>query len=152
MDKATYAYKEYNFQQAMDEIKKVNAKAWEWLCDIDSKHWSRHKFSPNVKTDLVVNNISESYNVWILEVREEPICTMVEHIRTKLMKSISKKRDGAENDTWVIALSYKKRLELKKQNASYCKGVCAGLGIWQIRCGESEYVVDLKNHKCECYK
>jgi hypothetical protein len=27
MDKAAYAYKEYDFQQAMDEIKKVNAKA-----------------------------------------------------------------------------------------------------------------------------
>jgi hypothetical protein len=44
------------------------------------------------------------------------------------MESISKKRDGA--DTWVIAPSYKKRLEVEKQNASYCKGVCAGLGIW----------------------
>jgi hypothetical protein len=98
------------------------------LCDIDSKHWPRHKFSPNAKTHLVVNNISESYNAWILEAREEPICTIVEHIRTKLMESISKKRDAA--DTWVIAPSYKKRLEVEKQNASYCKGVCAGLGIW----------------------
>jgi hypothetical protein len=128
MDKAAYAYKEYDFQQAMDEIKKVNAKAWKWLCDIDSKHWPRHKFSPNAKTHLVVNNISEPYNAWILEAREEPICTIVKHIRTKLMESISKKRDVA--DTWVIAPSYKKRLEVEKQNASYCKGVCAGLGIW----------------------
>jgi hypothetical protein len=99
MDKAAYAYKEYDFQQAMDEIKRVNGNAFKWLSDIDSKHWSRHKFSPNAKTDLVVNNINESYNAWILEAREEPICTMVEHIRTKLMESISSKRSGAENDT-----------------------------------------------------
>lgn len=91
MDNAAYAYKEYDFQQAMAEIKKVNAKAWKWLCDIDSKHWSRHRFTPNAKTDLVVNNISESYNAWILEAREEPVCTMVEHIRTKLMESNSTK-------------------------------------------------------------
>ncbi|TVU29221.1 hypothetical protein EJB05_20779, partial [Eragrostis curvula] len=152
MDRAAYAYKEYDFQQAMDKIKKVNAKAWKWLCDIDSKHWSKHKFSPNAKTDLVVNNISESYNAWILEAREEPICTMVEHIRTKLMESSSIKRDGAENDTWAIAPNYKKRLELEKKNASYCRVVCAGRGIWQVTCGDSQYVVDLNNRMCGCYK
>jgi hypothetical protein len=48
--------------------------------------------------------------------------------------------------------SYKKRLELEKQNASYGKALCAGLGIWQITCGDSQYVVDLNNHKCGCYK
>jgi hypothetical protein len=42
MDKAAYAYKEYDFQQAMDEIKRVNGNAFKWLSDIDSKHWSRH--------------------------------------------------------------------------------------------------------------
>jgi uncharacterized NAD(P)/FAD-binding protein YdhS len=57
MDKAAYAYNEYDFQQVMDEIRKVNAKAWKWLCNIDRKHWSRHRFSLNAKADLVVNNI-----------------------------------------------------------------------------------------------
>jgi hypothetical protein len=89
---------------------------------------------------------------WILKAKEEPICTMVEHIRTKLMENISKKRDGVHKDTWVIAPSYKKRLELEKENASYGKVVCARLRIWQVTNGDSQYVVDLNNHKCGCYK
>ncbi|XP_062230269.1 uncharacterized protein LOC133927973 [Phragmites australis] len=135
----------------MDEIKE-NPRAWKWLSDIDSKHWSRHKFSTNAKTDLVVNNISESYNAWILEAREEPMCTMMEHNRTKLMESISIKRDGAERDTWVIPPNYKKRLELEKKFASIFKVVCAGRGIWQVTCKDSQYVVDLDSRKCGYYK
>jgi hypothetical protein len=30
--------------------------------------------------------------------------------------------------------------------------VCARLGIWQGTCGDGQYVVDLNNHKYECYK
>jgi hypothetical protein len=152
MDRAAYAYKEFDFKQAMDDIKKENTRAWQWLFDIDSKHWSRHRFSPHAKTDLVVNNISESYNSWILEAREEPVCTMVEHIRTKLMESINIKRDGAKKDTWFIAPNYQKKLEFEKKNASYCRAVCAGHGIWQVTSGDNQYVVDLNNHKCGCYK
>jgi hypothetical protein len=59
---------------------------------------------------LVVNNISESYNAWILEAREELVCTVVDHIRTKLMESINIKIDGVEKDTLFMALNYQKSL------------------------------------------
>ena len=39
----------------------------------------------NCKTDLVVNNLSEVFNKMILDVRDRPIRTMFEGIRTKQM-------------------------------------------------------------------
>lgn len=59
-----YAYKEFDFKQTNDEIKKENFRGWKWSSRIDSKHWSRHKFNLHAKTNLVVNNISED---WMLD-------------------------------------------------------------------------------------
>ncbi|XP_062232824.1 uncharacterized protein LOC133930156 [Phragmites australis] len=93
MDRASYAYREYDFNQAMEEMKQMNLRAYK--CD---------------------------------------------------------KRDGAQRDTWVNSPNYKKRLEFEKTLALVCKVVCAGHGIWQVTCGDSQYVVDLDNRKCGCYK
>jgi hypothetical protein len=47
--------------------------------------WARHAVDTNCKTDLVVNNLSEVFNRYILDVRKKPIGTMVEGIKNKLM-------------------------------------------------------------------
>ena len=48
--------------------------------------WSRSKFSTNPKSDLIVNNLSECFNSYILDARDKPILTMVDTIRRKLMR------------------------------------------------------------------
>ena len=36
--KAMYAYREYDFKQAMEKIKELNIRAYKWLAAIDYKH------------------------------------------------------------------------------------------------------------------
>lgn len=66
-------------------IKQINSKAWEYLSKIDKRTWARHTFDPMVKTDHITNNISESFNSWIGELRGKPILMLVDGPRAKLM-------------------------------------------------------------------
>ena len=136
----------------MEKIKTKDFEAWTWLKQIPPEHWCRHKFSSRAKTDLVVNNISETYNSSILEARDEPVITMLEHMRSKIMKSYATKEEGAQRDKWQIAPNYQKRLEFEKHLASFCRPICAGRGIWQVSMAEFTFIVDLNKRTCGCRK
>lgn len=47
--------------------------------------WARHKFDEHVKIDHVTNNMTESFNAYVVKVREKPILTLLEWIRRKTM-------------------------------------------------------------------
>ena len=57
------------------------------------KTWARHAFDTNCKTDLVVNNLSEVFNKYILDVRRKPIRTMCDGIKDKQMVRWHMKRE-----------------------------------------------------------
>ena len=46
-----------SFDFHMDELKKLDMKAYEWLVKLDVRTWSRHAFKPRNKSDTLVNNI-----------------------------------------------------------------------------------------------
>jgi hypothetical protein len=77
MDAASYAYHVKQFEVAMETLKTESEDAWKWLSQIPPHTWARHAFDTNCKTEMVVNNISEVSNRYILDVREKPIRTML---------------------------------------------------------------------------
>ena len=94
MDNAAYAYSEHKFNIAMNDLRAECEQAWEWLCQIPKKTWARHAFDTNCKTDLVVNNLSEVFNKYILDVRRKPIRTMCDGIKDKQMVRWHMKRES----------------------------------------------------------
>ena len=56
----------------MEKIENLDGKAYLYLNDLDLKYWSRSHFDTNLKYDVLVNNINESWSSIILEVREMP--------------------------------------------------------------------------------
>ncbi|KAK8683942.1 hypothetical protein V6N13_039985 [Hibiscus sabdariffa] len=68
------------FTDAMKEIRSISEDAFEWLQKDPSK-WSKSHFGTNCKSDMLLNNFSESFNKMILESRDKPILTMMEMIR-----------------------------------------------------------------------
>ena len=51
----------------MANLKNECEDAWRWLFGIPVHTWARHEMDTNCKTDLVVNNISEVFNKYILD-------------------------------------------------------------------------------------
>ncbi|XP_017416399.2 uncharacterized protein LOC108327178 [Vigna angularis] len=80
--KATY-YKEW--EKKMGELKNLNVDAFNWLMGIPTKSWCKHAFSAYLRCDVLINNLSESFNSTILLARDKPIISMMEWIRSYIM-------------------------------------------------------------------
>ena len=152
MDAAAYAYTEHDFQLAMESMKAECKAAWEWMSRIPPKAWSRHAMDTNCKTDLVVNNLSEVFNKYILDVRNKPIVTMINGIKDKLLVRYQQKREGGLVSRWEIAPTYVERLEMNKRYARDCKSLIAGPGLFQVSSGYKAYSVDTNMRICGCKK
>ena len=47
--------------------------------------WARHAYDPIIKINHVTNNMTESFNQWVGELRAKPTLTMLYGIRIKIM-------------------------------------------------------------------
>ncbi|KAH7847923.1 hypothetical protein Vadar_031662 [Vaccinium darrowii] len=77
----------------MENMKKEDQQACEWLANISPMHWTRSHFKDTVKCDMVCNNLCEAFNRAILEAREKPIIEMLEWIRCYLSKRMEVRKE-----------------------------------------------------------
>ncbi|KAH1040188.1 hypothetical protein J1N35_041931 [Gossypium stocksii] len=110
--KAARASTTRDFEDAMDELKKTNQHAYDWLKEKNPTHWSRSHFSIRSYSDMLVNNLFESFNKMILEAKGKPILTMMETIRTNIMLLIIKKKEEADKWKGMLCLKIKKKLDV----------------------------------------
>ncbi|VVA36591.1 PREDICTED: transposon, partial [Prunus dulcis] len=83
-------------------------------------HWSRSHFSTHVKCDMLLNNMCESFNSFILACRDKPTLIMHEIVRCKLMRRIQGRRDKMKNWTKKICPKIFKKVEINKAKAGGC--------------------------------
>ena len=76
--KETY-HKEW--ERHMNDLKRIKPKAYEKLLKIPQAKWARFAIQFTTKVDMIVNNISKSFNDRTLKVIDKPIITMLEWIR-----------------------------------------------------------------------
>ncbi|KAG8370974.1 hypothetical protein BUALT_Bualt13G0039000 [Buddleja alternifolia] len=127
---STYSVKQH--LRIMKDIERISPKigkketAYEWMCKISSNHWTRCFFSGRTKCDALVNNISESFNSYILDARELPIIDMFEWIRRKCMTRFQVKRAGIEKFKGVICPNIQKKIENQRVISKNCFPTWAG--------------------------
>jgi hypothetical protein len=148
--KAASAYTEVEFRFQMEEMKKVSPDAFDYLDKIDPSGWSRAWFSDYPKCDLLVNNICECFNSYILKARDKPILTMLEMIRKQLMRRYQLKRDGINKLKGKLCPRIVEKLEAIGEAASDCLSRFAGDGIFEVEQGRRQYAVDLRRRTCGC--
>ncbi|XP_023755147.2 uncharacterized protein LOC111903611 [Lactuca sativa] len=128
------------FNSAMEELKKLNSEAYDWLNSIPPKHWSRSHFSGRAHCDALLNNMCESLNNKIVKGRDKPIISCLEFIREYIMRKIvmvQKEIDKANDPLTPIAT---KSLQKIKERAVFC-----GNGKYQVTSeGTNQYVVNNK--------
>ncbi|XP_073351756.1 uncharacterized protein [Aegilops tauschii subsp. strangulata] len=152
MDAGAYAYTEHDFLLAMESKNTECQAAWEWMSRIPPKDWSRHAMDTNCKTDLVVNNLSEVFNKYILDVRNKPIVTMINGVKDKFLVRYQQTREGGLVSTWEIAPTYAEKLEMNKRYARDYKSLIVGPGLFQVSSGDKTYSVDTNLKTCGCKK
>nr|KAJ0227408.1 hypothetical protein LSAT_V11C100040350 [Lactuca sativa] len=77
-----------HFQKALEELKKFNVEAHDWLIQIPPAHWARSHFSRKAHTNIFLNNLCEVVNGKIQGGRDKPIIYCLEYVREYLLKRI----------------------------------------------------------------
>ena len=116
----------------------------------DPKGWAMAFFSPHTKCDALQNNISESFNAYLLEGRDMPILSMIEWIQRKLMKRIHVRYTGMSKYKGLLCPNIQDKLEKIKIDARNCFCTCAGEKKYEVDFYSTQNVVDLNNKSCSC--
>ena len=146
----TRAATKNSFDFRMNELKKLDVKAYKWLVKLDVRTWSRYAFDPRSKSDTLVNIIAKFFNAWILEARDKPVLTMMEIIRVMLMQRLQTKRDHMRRYEERVCPRIHKKLERIKSKVVHCISHWNGESKYEV-----EYIywlrygVDLNERTCE---
>ncbi|WVZ23933.1 hypothetical protein V8G54_002477 [Vigna mungo] len=148
--KATY---EKEWEKKMGELKATNIDAYNWLLGIPTKSWCKHAFSTYCRCDVFINNLSESFNSTILLARDKPIITMMEWIRTYIMKRFATLREKAMTYPGVVMPKPRKRFDKEIKKSGNWIPTWAGAENFQVTHDFTmdKFVVDLSNNSCSCY-
>ncbi|CAI8605785.1 unnamed protein product [Vicia faba] len=147
--KATYFQA---WEKKMNQLKQIDKKAWEWLMGVPTKLWCKHSFSFYPKCDVLMNNLSESFNSTILQARDKPILTMVEWIRNNMMNRIA--NSVVKLDKWKHNVMPNPRKRLDKE--TYLSGewlpTWSSGDLWQVHHPYNglQFVVDIGKKTCTC--
>jgi hypothetical protein len=144
------AYTEVEFHKQMDELNLISNDAYNYLMKIDQSLWSRAWFNTSPKCDLLVNNLCECFNAYILKARDLPIISVLEFIRKKLMKKYQAKRDGIRTMTGMLCPRVIVKLDEIGQIDGHCYSTYAGDELYKVTHNNKQYVVNLLRRTCGC--
>ncbi|XP_039129043.1 uncharacterized protein LOC120265228 [Dioscorea cayenensis subsp. rotundata] len=140
------------FNYWLGEIEKENPDARRWLDHEDRPHasWTRALFGTSCKCDILLNNICECFNRYILDTRDKGIITMLEMIKVKLIRRIKRKKDQMLKYKGIICPKIQTRLDqMKKEAQCYTADFSGGPKVQVIGIGGS-FIVNMIEHTCTC--
>ncbi|XP_019198890.1 PREDICTED: uncharacterized protein LOC109192644 [Ipomoea nil] len=142
-----------SFSTALSKFRELDEEAYQWLGDKDPKEWSRSHFSTVSHSDMLVNNICESWNSALLGAREKPIIDCLETIRKMLMAKFFEQRQKAAGWNSVICPKIVGKMkQIEKQAARYLATQCDFFKFEVQHLYGDQQEVDLENKKCSCRK
>nr|KAJ0200208.1 hypothetical protein LSAT_V11C600323620 [Lactuca sativa] len=139
---------------AMEELKKLNNDAYEWLKAIPPQHWSRSHFTGRAHYDAFLNNLCETLNSKLVKGRDKPIISCLEFIREYIMKKLVIVQKIINKCSGPLTPTATKTLEKIKGEAAEYRAVFCGNGKYQVTVGErvDQCVVDITQRTCSCNK
>ncbi|XP_043700183.1 uncharacterized protein LOC122650883 [Telopea speciosissima] len=82
LDKIAYLRTMHDYEKNMEVRHKMNRSAHEWVIQAHPENWVIALFKGN-RYDKLNSNLAETYNAWIKDARELPICHLIDTIRLK---------------------------------------------------------------------
>ncbi|XP_074305314.1 uncharacterized protein LOC141640410 [Silene latifolia] len=136
------------FQKEMEGIKFLNKDAHAYLSAIPAKHWSRHAFSTTSKSNMLLNNICESFNAALKEAKDKPIISLMEWIRRYVMKRHYDKRTGAAGFEGRVMPFVTKYLKWVDNETRFCTLIPAFGEEFEVVHRGKQKAVNLTNRTC----
>ncbi|KAG7559058.1 MULE transposase domain [Arabidopsis thaliana x Arabidopsis arenosa] len=133
-----------------EEIQKRDIDCANYLVDLGISHWTLAYF-PGMRYNVMSSNISESLNAAMQKAIDFPIVTMVEFIRTMLMRWFCERREAATKTRTRCTLEIEEMLIDHLKLATDCAVIAASEWIYQVNDGFGiVFTVDLEKKTCTC--
>ncbi|KAF9623660.1 hypothetical protein IFM89_003692 [Coptis chinensis] len=85
-DPSSKAYKQQELTRILGVINKTDSKALDWLDIKPRSCWAKAHFDWISKCDELTNNFSESFNSWILKIRDKPLVSFLDKYNLDLLQ------------------------------------------------------------------
>jgi len=123
-----------DFECEMEKMRQLEGgnAAYDWLRNKDTNKWARHIFSTRIRCDMLLNNLCECFNAWIIEARDKPILTMLEMIRCHIMRRLQAKRESMSRHEQPICPKIQNKLDKFKTLARKYVPMYSGNGLFQV--------------------
>ncbi|GAA0155394.1 hypothetical protein LIER_13134 [Lithospermum erythrorhizon] len=151
---ATTATTTQYFNDAMSKMKKLDVQAFDWFGDKEPKQWSRAYFTTAARCDVLLNNICEVFNAFILDARDKSVLTLMSIVKDLIMMRMEMNREKAEKWEGRLCPKPRKRLLLNIKAASSCMPMKCDKSHFQVYSGSTanHCVVDLGKRQRTCRK
>ncbi|XP_076910448.1 uncharacterized protein LOC143568095 [Bidens hawaiensis] len=149
--RATRSHSVPDFKKAIREMRQVNADATEAILKQNPKCFCRCYLNTQTKTDVIVNNMVETINGYILQSRSKHIINMLEDIRLSIMTRLVKKQKEMSAKNVFVCPMIQKKLDREKDKAFKCTVYPSSNTLFQVKYYD-DVSVDLNNKTCTCRK
>ncbi|CAH9091127.1 unnamed protein product, partial [Cuscuta epithymum] len=150
--KAAKAYNEPDFVEALDEMGKVSPAAVTAFKAYNPRCFCRAYIRTTTKCDVIVSNMAETFNGYIINARAKHIIFMLEDIRGALMQRMVVKRQTMEKNGCFLCPRIQARLEKSKDEAANCTPLPSSQVLFQVCHRLDTLTVNLETKSCTCRK
>ncbi|KAK1401187.1 hypothetical protein POM88_000792 [Heracleum sosnowskyi] len=137
---------------ALKEAMKFLEKASTKMNQFDPKVWSNTYFQTHSKTDSTENNISKSFNSWILRTRYMPLIDMFTEIHDMIMERLHEKRDAMGGVDCIVLPRIKRELDHVVKESVECSVIWDRRQDFQVKwrgIGEAELMEEALMNEME---
>ncbi|XP_065864727.1 uncharacterized protein [Euphorbia lathyris] len=148
---AVTATSAFDFRSYMRKMKdQSDGQPNEWLLKLPLSEWSKHAYWPEAKSEHITNNMTETFNAWILRIRSSPIVDLLESYRQKCMFILHKRHAKGCAMEGKLVPGTKKATNVVIKGARQCKLIPGRNGEFEVKDGNASYAVSMPNKKCNC--
>jgi len=152
---AARSYTEGMFKWHMKKIFQFAPAAIDYLQEYHPRIWYRSGFSEDSKCDYLTNNVSESFNAQIKDLKGLHLHELVDMIRELIMEKMYIRKKIAQKWVEGILPGVMKDLNLISKNLKVVKVKVSDDDFAEVTLlddwnNQRRHTVDLKNNKCSC--
>jgi hypothetical protein len=110
-------------------------------------------FNPDIKCDSITNNLAETFNSWIREIKDLPIAQLVDKLREKIMVLFKKRRAIGARLQGKILPAIIQELNVRSRGLGHLKTRASGewsAEVKDITKNDLRHVVKCLTHECTC--
>ncbi|XP_012833979.1 PREDICTED: uncharacterized protein LOC105954835 [Erythranthe guttata] len=146
-----FEFSKTSFDKKIEKLKASGSTTIvNFLNDLPYHNWANAYFEGQRYGEMYSNGV-ESWNSKILDYRDLPVMTMIDTIRSELMKWMTSKRDKSSKWSTICCPNYEKSLGDLELECRTWKAEKAANGIYEVL-SDPSMVVDLSRKTCTCRK